>query len=150
MLRFNSTTVQLILRFPICPFGCHKRFNSTTVQLILMEQQQQYNKELFQFHNGTINTQKQKRNLSKFKRFNSTTVQLILFAGVQLLISKICFNSTTVQLILNQQHNKDMFDYSFNSTTVQLIQCGKYRTKYCNYECFNSTTVQLIQKSTKI
>ena len=33
------------------------RFNSTTVQLIqLMERQQQYNKELFQFHNGTINT----------------------------------------------------------------------------------------------
>ena len=31
-------------------------FNSTTVQLILMERQQQYNKELFQFHNGTINT----------------------------------------------------------------------------------------------
>ena len=56
MLRFNSTTVQLIL----LPTNHLTRktsfqFHNGTINT-LMEQQQQYNKELFQFHNGTINT----------------------------------------------------------------------------------------------
>ena len=42
-----------------------------------MEQQQQYNKELFQFHNGTINTTTEYSNYKLFHGFNSTTVQLI-------------------------------------------------------------------------
>ena len=58
------------------------------------------NPNMFQFHNGTINT-----DLFRFFSlcrlcFNSTTVQLIQFIDGENGISNLSFNSTTVQLIL--------------------------------------------------
>ena len=47
-----------------------------------MEQQQQYNKELFQFHNGTINTQLFPIPVHSNCCFNSTTVQLIRYIHI--------------------------------------------------------------------
>ena len=79
MLRFNSTTVQLIQEEIRGSPAVQRSFNSTTVQLIqYVANQTAANKITFQFHNGTINT-KPDRNLRRKlqKRFNSTTVQLI-------------------------------------------------------------------------
>ena len=57
LYRFNSTTVQLILRRDLGILFRLMRFNSTTVQLILLVLQYLlFLINLFQFHNGTINT----------------------------------------------------------------------------------------------
>ena len=55
------------------------RFNSTTVQLILFEACARiWLLPMFQFHNGTINTIQYNVNQPSSLGFNSTTVQLIL------------------------------------------------------------------------
>ena len=56
MLRFNSTTVQLIPRDSQQLLEAYRRFNSTTVQLIHIRNAHKAWTVLFQFHNGTINT----------------------------------------------------------------------------------------------
>ena len=55
---FNSTTVQLILKKRIVKHTKDMCFNSTTVQLIRNSMKYTAERLKFQFHNGTINTQR--------------------------------------------------------------------------------------------
>ena len=78
----------------------------------------------FQFHNGTINTStKKNEGIIPECRFNSTTVQLILIS-----------QSATADEPLFQFHNGTI-------NTLLIIKVMKQRS------CFNSTTVQLILSS---
>ena len=52
-------------------------FNSTTVQLIHYSDDALFASQLFQFHNGTINTEEGTKQSDITYSFNSTTVQLI-------------------------------------------------------------------------
>ena len=57
---------------------------------------------MFQFHNGTINTEIEEQRIAAKAGFNSTTVQLILSMHISAIRTSQCFNSTTVQLIPNE------------------------------------------------
>ena len=75
---FNSTTVQLIpcflaLLLLISLFQFHN--GTINTQFVPRSSGRQ---NLFQFHNGTINTQVAQMKAAGLNRFNSTTVQLIL------------------------------------------------------------------------
>ena len=74
---FNSTTVQLIQKTKADKPHARTSFNSTTVQLIRYTRIAFALMQVFQFHNGTINTLSNTMNCSLVASFNSTTVQLI-------------------------------------------------------------------------
>ena len=168
------------------------RFNSTTVQLIRESRESREPRDLFQFHNGTINTKHigivcplafvfqfhngtintfvskpRPASVPKFQFHNGT-----INTGDILLSPLFChgFNSTTVQLILCclKLPKSGPTVFQFHNGTINTINCVYYGCKsalfqfhngtintirrpklQCSKLCFNSTTVQLIHTLTE-
>ena len=121
------------------------RFNSTTVQLIRLCSPTFLCYVLFQFHNGTINTEVSVAPVESVTSFNSTTVQLIRIYGRKdgRWSTRFQFHNGTINTLVGS--DKRFLALCFNSTTVQLILFSSIVSN-SDFDSFNSTTVQLIPR----
>ena len=121
LLRFNSTTVQLIHTTEVhIIYLMSFQFHNGTINTQSFDAQNFW-VQMFQFHNGTINTKRATllRASGIVFQFHNGTINTI--SKMENLKNETGFNSTTVQLIRIHARNKNISIYSFNSTTVQLI-----------------------------